>query len=42
MAAKANEIAALTKMIGDKLKCTAQLGVEIATMKNDLTDSEAE
>ena len=40
MAAKAKEIAALTKMTDDKLTRIAQLGVEIATMKNDLTDSE--
>jgi outer membrane murein-binding lipoprotein Lpp len=36
MAAKTKEIAALTKMIEDKLTRIAELGVEIATMKNDL------
>merc|ERR1719487_2359989 len=40
MAAKKKEIAALTKMIEDKLTRIAELGVEIATMKNDLTDSQ--
>merc|ERR1719248_81168 len=40
MAAKTKEVAALTKMIEDKLTRIAELGVEIATMKNDLTDSE--
>merc|ERR1719281_1525473 len=40
MAAKTKEIAALTKMIEDKLTRIAELGVEIATMKNDLTDSQ--
>merc|ERR1719335_1366228 len=40
MAAKKKEIEALTKMIEDKLVRVADLGVEIATMKNDLTDTE--
>merc|ERR1719316_1913503 len=40
MAAKTKEIAAHTKMIEDKLTRIAELGVEIATMKNDLTDSQ--
>merc|ERR1719281_2388578 len=40
MAAKKKEINALTKMIEDKLTRVAELGVEIATMKNDLTDTE--
>merc|ERR1719199_52737 len=40
MAAKKKEIAALTKMIEDKLTRIAELQVEIATMKNDLTDSQ--
>merc|ERR1719487_960194 len=40
MAAKKKEIAALTKMIEDKLARIAELQVEIATMKNDLTDSQ--
>merc|ERR1719473_1666689 len=40
MAAKTKEVAALTKMIEDKLTRLAELSVEIATMKNDLTDSE--
>merc|ERR1719311_1802763 len=40
MEAKKKEIAALTKMIEDKLTRIAELGVEIATMKNDLTDSQ--
>merc|ERR1719298_82098 len=39
MAAKKKEIAALTKMIEDKLTRIAELGVEIATMKNDLGDT---
>merc|ERR1719262_377428 len=39
MAAKTKEIAALTKMIEDKLTRIAELGVEIATMKNDLGDT---
>merc|ERR1719408_89041 len=39
MAAKEKEIAALTKMIEDKLTRIAELGVEIATMKNDLGDT---
>merc|ERR1719482_2539834 len=40
MEAKKKEIAALTKMIEDKLTRIAELQVEIATMKNDLTDSQ--
>merc|ERR1719355_305815 len=40
MAAKKKEINALTKMIEEKLSRVAELGVEIATMKNDLTDTE--
>merc|ERR1719482_2464581 len=40
MAAKKKEINALTKMIEEKLTRVAELGVEIATMKNDLTDTE--
>merc|ERR1719311_549691 len=40
MAAKKKEIDALTKMIEEKLTRVAELGVEIATMKNDLTDTE--
>merc|ERR1719359_1945877 len=40
MAAKKKEINALTKMIEDKLSRVAELGVEIATMKNDLGDTE--
>merc|ERR1740127_333936 len=40
MAAKTKEIAALTKMIEEKLTRIAELGVEIATMKNDLSESE--
>jgi len=39
MAAKEKEIAALTKMIEEKLTRIAELGVEIATMKNDLGDT---
>merc|ERR1719261_994121 len=39
MAAKTKEVAALTKMIEDKLTRIAELGVEIATMKNDLGDT---
>merc|ERR1719159_2026478 len=40
MAVKEKEIAALTKMIEEKLTRIAELKVEIATMKNDLTDTE--
>merc|ERR1719324_2369557 len=40
MAAKKKEINALTKMIEEKLTRVADLGVEIATMKNDLGDTE--
>merc|ERR1719324_1152114 len=40
MAAKKKEINALTKMIEEKLGRIAELGVEIATMKNDLGDTE--
>jgi len=39
MAAKEKEVAALTKMIEEKLTRIAELGVEIATMKNDLGDT---
>merc|ERR1719235_1814190 len=39
MAAKKKEIEALTKMIEEKLTRIAELGVEIATMKNDLGDT---
>merc|ERR1719265_1090265 len=40
MAAKAKEVAALTKAIETKSVRVGELGVEIVTMKNDLTDSE--
>merc|ERR1719188_2851604 len=40
MEAKGKEVAALTKMIEEKLVRIGELGVEIATMKNDLGDSE--
>jgi len=40
MAAKAKEVGALTKAIEQKSVRVGELGVEIVTMKNDLTDSE--
>merc|ERR1719324_2104822 len=40
MAAKEKEKEALTKMIEEKLTRIADLGVKIAEMKNDLTDTE--
>merc|ERR1719359_1640272 len=40
MAAKGREVAALTKAIEQKSVRVGELGVEIVTMKNDLTDSE--
>merc|ERR1719359_823993 len=40
MAAKSKEVAALTKAIEQKSVRVGELGVEIVTMKNDLTDSE--
>merc|ERR1719454_192924 len=40
MAAKTKEVAALTKAIEEKLERIATLGVKIAEMKNDLTDTE--
>jgi len=40
MAAKTKEVAALTKAIEEKLERIATLGVQIAEMKNDLTDAE--
>merc|ERR1719188_1781434 len=40
MEAKGKEVAALTKMIEEKLVRIGELGIEIATMKNDLGDSE--
>jgi len=40
IAAKAKEIAALTKAIETKSVRVGELGVEIVTMKNDLTDNE--
>merc|ERR1719313_1633825 len=39
MAAKKKEVAALTKAIEEKLVRVGELGVEIATMKNDLEDT---
>merc|ERR1719223_2056002 len=41
MAAKTKEVAALTKSIEEKLTRIGTLGVEIAEMKNDLSDTEA-
>merc|ERR1719163_2122569 len=41
VAAKTKEVQTLTKMVEEKLTRIASLGVEIATMKNDLTDTEA-
>jgi chromosome segregation ATPase len=40
MAAKTKEVAALSAAIEDKLKKIAELGVAIAQMENDLTDTE--
>merc|ERR1719172_573481 len=40
MAAKKEEIEALTKAIEEKLVRVGELGVEIATMKNDLEDTQ--
>merc|ERR1719305_1112705 len=40
MAAKSKEVGALTKAIEQKSVRVGELGVEIVTMKNDLTDSE--
>jgi len=40
MAAKTKEVEALTKAIEEKLVRVGELGVEIVTMKNDLTDTE--
>jgi len=40
MAAKSKELAALTKAIETKSVRVGELGVEIVTMKNDLTDNE--
>merc|ERR1719146_286473 len=40
MAAKKKEIEALTKAIEEKLVRVGELGVEIATMKNDLEDTQ--
>merc|ERR1719502_812136 len=40
MAAKTKEKEVLTQMIEDKLTRIAELGVQIAEMKNDLTDTE--
>jgi len=40
MAAKSREVEALTKAIEQKSVRVGELGVEIVTMKNDLTDSE--
>merc|ERR1719401_2014559 len=40
MAAKGKEVAALTKAIEQKSVRVGELGVEIVTMKNDLTDTE--
>merc|ERR1719188_772688 len=40
MEAKGKEVAACTKMIEEKLVRIGELGIEIATMKNDLGDSE--
>merc|ERR1719375_3108803 len=40
MAAKTAEVEALTKAIEEKLVRVGELGVEIAQMKNDLTDTE--
>merc|ERR1719456_966969 len=40
MAAKTKEVNALTKSIEDKLKKAGELGVAIASMKNDLGDTE--
>jgi len=40
MAAKTKEVAALTKAIETKSVRVGELGVEIVTMKNDLTDNE--
>jgi chromosome segregation ATPase len=40
MAAKTKEVAALTKAIEEKLVRVGELGVEIVSMKNDLTDTE--
>lgn len=41
MAAKKKEIAALTDTIENKLQLIGELGVSIATMNNDLSDTEA-
>merc|ERR1719446_11700 len=40
MAAKTKEVEALTKAIEEKMVRVGELGVEIVTMKNDLTDTE--
>merc|ERR1719217_1771097 len=40
MAAKTKEVNALTKAIEEKSVRVGELGVEIVTMKNDLTDNE--
>merc|ERR1719301_342387 len=40
MAAKKKEVAALTKAIEEKLVRVGELGVQIATMKNDLEDTQ--
>merc|ERR1719486_1275427 len=40
MAAKTKEVEALTKAIEEKLVRVGELGVEIVSMKNDLTDTE--
>jgi len=40
MAAKKKEVAALTKMIEEKLERQGELSVKVAEMKNDLTDTE--
>jgi len=40
MAAKTKEVEALSKAIEEKLVRVGELGVEIVTMKNDLTDTE--
>merc|ERR1719359_1455634 len=40
MAAKSKEVAALTKAIEQKSVRVGELGVEIVTMKNDLSDNE--
>merc|ERR1712194_284285 len=39
MAAKKKEVAALTKSIETKMACVGELGVEIATLKNDAEDT---